>query len=224
VNRACALVLAELPPGVQLAGDLPHPARRRPPPVRRHRAGRAARCLHPPHRAHQLAHRLGQQPRIGRVSHVRTDHRGVSPHPGGAQQLRLRGLGPQRLVQPRHRILAAPAGQLHQRGRVRHPPIERDPAKPPPADRVADLGAQALIAQPVAELEEHQPQIALHRRRWPADQRVEVRRERREERRVIQQPIHPRQLGRQPQHLLRQQRLPQRALIAYGTEHGLDPF
>jgi hypothetical protein len=45
-----------------------------------------------------------------------------------------------------------------------------------------------------------------------------------EERRIIQQRIHPGQLRRQPQHLLRQQRLPQRHLIAYGTEHGLDPF
>jgi len=38
---------------------------------------------------------------------------------------------------------------------MRYPPIERDPAKPPPGDGVADLGAQALIAQPVTELEEH---------------------------------------------------------------------
>jgi hypothetical protein len=53
---------------------------------------------------------------------------------------------------------------------------------------------------------------------------VKVHRERREERRVIQQRIDPGQLRRQPQHLLRQQRLPQRGLIAYGAEHGLDPF
>jgi hypothetical protein len=52
-----------------------------------------------------------------------------------------------------------------------------------------------------------------------------MRRERREERRVIQQRINPGQLLRKPQHLLRQQRLPQRRLIAYSAEHdGLDPF
>jgi hypothetical protein len=54
---------------------------------------------------------------------------------------------------------------------------------------------------------------------------VEVRRERREERRIIQQGIHPRQLLRQPQHLRRKQGLPQRRPIAYRTEHDdLDPF
>jgi hypothetical protein len=78
---------------------------------------------------------------------------------------------PQCLIQPCHRLLAAPAGQLHQRGRVRHPPIDRDPAKPPPGDRVTDLRAQALKPQPVTELQEHQPQVALHRRGRPPDHR-----------------------------------------------------
>ncbi len=96
--------------------------------------------------------------------------------------------------------------------------------QPRPGDRIRHLPAQALVTQPVTELQEHQPQIALRRRRRPAEHRVEVRRERGEERRVIQQRIHPRELGRQPQHLLRQQRLPQRGLIACGAEHGLDPF
>jgi hypothetical protein len=54
---------------------------------------------------------------------------------------------------------------------------------------------------------------------------MEIQRERGEERRVIQQSVHPRQLLRQPQHFRRQLRLPQRGLIAYGTEHDdLDPF
>jgi hypothetical protein len=44
--------------------------------------------------------------------------------------------------------------------------------------RPADLGAQALITKPVAELQEHQPQITLHRGRGPTDQRVKVQRER----------------------------------------------
>src|SRR6202023_514315 len=34
--------------------------------------------------------------------------------------------------------------------------IQADPAEPPPGDRVADLRAQALIAQPVPELQEPQ--------------------------------------------------------------------
>jgi IS5 family transposase len=46
------------------------------------------------------------------------------------------------------------------------PPIQWDPAEPPPGDRIGDFAAQSLVAQPIAELEEHQPQIDLHRRRW----------------------------------------------------------
>ncbi len=54
---------------------------------------------------------------------------------------------------------------------------------------------------------------------------VEEQRERREEHRIVQQRIHPRQLRRHPQHLRRQHRVPQRRLIAYRTEHdGLDPL
>jgi len=108
---------------------------------------------------------------------------------------------------------------------MRHLRVQRDPAKTPPGNRVADLRAQALITQPVPELEEHQPQVPLRRRRRPADHRMEMRRERREERRVIQQRVDPGQLLRQPQQLRRQPRLPRRRPIAYRTEHdGLDPF
>jgi hypothetical protein len=54
---------------------------------------------------------------------------------------------------------------------------------------------------------------------------MEVRRERREEGRIIQQRIHPRQVLRQPQHLRRSPQLPLRRPIAYRAEHdGLDPF
>jgi hypothetical protein len=110
-------------------------------------------------------------------------------------------------------------------GRVRHRPVQGNPAEPAPRDRVAHLAAQALVAEPVAELEEHQPQVGLHRRRRTADPRVEVRDERCEERRIIQQRIHSFELRGKPQQLLRQHRLEQRRLIAYGTEHdGLDPF
>ena len=93
-DRLSAFLPAQLAASTQLGGDLPHPPRRRPPLVRHHRAGSPACRLHPPHRAHQLDHRLGQKPHIGRVSHVRRDHRGIGPHPGGAQQLLPGGLGP----------------------------------------------------------------------------------------------------------------------------------
>jgi hypothetical protein len=58
-----------------------------------------------------------------------------------------------------------------------------------------------------------------------ADAGIEIRCERREEHRIIQQHIHPTQLGRQHQQLGRQERVPQRWLVVYSSEHdGLDPF
>jgi hypothetical protein len=80
---------------------------------------------------------------------------------------------------------------VHQRGRVRDPPVERDPAEPSPDDRVGHLAAQRLITQPMAELEEHQPQVDLHRRGGPAQPRMEERYERREERRIVEQRSDP---------------------------------
>ena len=72
-------------------------------------------------------------------------------------------------------------------------------------------------------VQEHQPQIGLHRRRGPTDPRVEERHNRSEERRIIQQRIDPRQLPGKPPQLLRQDRLPQRRLITYSTKHdGLE--
>jgi hypothetical protein len=106
-----------------------------------------------------------------------------------------------------------------------HQPLQWDPTEPPPGDRVADLPTQRLIPQPVAELEEHHPQIGLHRRRRPTDPRIEERRERLEEALIVQQGINPSQLLREPQQIRRQDRLEQRQLIAYRTKHdGLDPF
>jgi hypothetical protein len=55
------------------------------------------------------------------------------------------------------RPASAAGGELHQRGRVRHPAIDRDPAQPPPRDRISHLTAQGFLAQAVAELAEHQP-------------------------------------------------------------------
>jgi hypothetical protein len=67
-----------------------------------------------------------------------------------------------------------------------HPPAQGDAAKPLPGDRVGDLAAQQLIAQPVAELQEHHPQVGLDRDRRAADDRVEVGAEWLPEHRVVQ--------------------------------------
>jgi hypothetical protein len=54
---------------------------------------------------------------------------------------------------------------------------------------------------------------------------VEEHRERCEEHRVVQQRVDPRKLDRQHQQLGRQNRIPQRRLVVYSSEHdGLDPF
>lgn len=163
--------------------------------------------------------RLGQQPGVGRVGHVRRHHGGIGAQPIGAQQLGIGGLRQKRLVAPDDCCGAAPGGELHQRRRVRDLAIDRDPAEPPPGDRVADLTAQALKAQPVAELQEHHPQVGLHRRRRPPDLRVEERHERGEEPRVVQQRIDPRQFFRQPQHLRWKDRLPQAHIDRSRPQH-----
>jgi hypothetical protein len=94
-----------------------------------------------------------------------------------------------------------------------------------PGNRIGHLTTQQLIAQAVAELQKHQPQVGCHRNRRATDPSIEIRSERREEHRIIQQPIHPTQLGRQHQQLGRQDRIPQRRLVVYSSEHdGLDPF
>jgi hypothetical protein len=59
----------------------------------------------------------------------------------------------------------------------------------------------------------------------PTQHRVEIRRERREEHRIIQQCVYPRQLLRKMQQLNRQLRLPRRHRTAYSAKHGgLDHF
>jgi hypothetical protein len=59
-------------------------------------------------------------------------------------------------------------------GRVRHRPIPWDPAAPP-RQRVGDLPAQALVAQPVAVFQVQQPQQRIDRDRRPAQPPVKQR-------------------------------------------------
>jgi hypothetical protein len=108
---------------------------------------------------------------------------------------------------------------------MRHRPIQPDPAEPAPSDRIRDFSAQRLIAQPIAELQKHQPQIGLHRCGRTPDPRIEERLERGEEHRIIEQPVDQRQLIGQLQQLRGKHCLPKRHLIAYSTKHdGLNPF
>jgi hypothetical protein len=102
---------------------------------------------------------------------------------------------------------------------MRHPPAQGDAAKPLPGDRIGDLAAQQLIAQPVAELQEHHPQVGLDRDRRATNDGVEVGPERFPERRVVQQGIHPGQLDGQPEDGGRHDRFPQAVLGVGGPQH-----
>ena len=225
LHPGLGLVPAQLGAGPQPRRDAVRLRAGRPGPVPHLRADRTAGRLDPRDVGTDPTHRLGQQTRVGRVGHVRRDHRGVRPDPAGANHFRLDGLGQQGPVQPVDRPRSAPGGQLHQRGRVRHRAVERDPAEPPPGERIAHFSAQRLVAQPIPELQEHQSQVDLHRRGRPTDPGIEELLERTEKRLIVKQLVHPGQFLGQPQQLGGQDRLPQRHLIGHGTEHQIQiPF
>jgi transposase-like protein len=101
----------------------------------------------------------------------------------------------------------------------RHPTTQRDPTEPLPRDRVRHLPAQRLEPEPIPILQEHQPQIRLDRDRRPTMRGVEERHERSEEALIIEEPIDPIEFDGHHQRLGRQQRFPQRRLIAYRSQH-----
>jgi len=89
-----------------------------------------------------------------------------------AQQLVMRCLRPLHFVHPGHGVVPVQRGQLYQRRRTgarlstgirqtRRHEIE-----------IVDLGALAPMAEPVPELQENQPQVALHRRGRSAQPRI----------------------------------------------------
>jgi hypothetical protein len=127
--------------------------------------------------------------------------------------------GQQRVVQLVDGPRPAARGDLHQRGRVRHPATQRDATEPPPRQAVGHLRAQRLEPQPVAVLQEHHPHVGLHRDRRPTHHRVEECPERLEEPRVIQQLVDLRQVARQAHQALRDHRLPQGRRVAYRSQH-----
>jgi hypothetical protein len=129
-------------------------------------------------------------------------------------------LSQQGVVEAGDGTLAATRGDLHQRGRIGRRLVERHPAEAPPGDGVGHLPAQRFIAEPVAVLEEHHPQVGLDGDRRPADDRVEERPERLEEPLVIEQRVDLRHVAGQAHAALRQDGLPQRELRVYRSQHG----
>jgi len=167
--------------------------------VRAAGAGGPTGGLDPRHDPADAPHRLGQQAGVGGVVNVGRHHGGVGADFSHPQQLALGGLGQQGLVERLDHLAPTSGGDLHEGGRVRHLPVDADAAEQSPRDRVGHLGTHRLVPQPVAKLQEHQPQVRLDRGRRPPEDRVEVWAERGEERLVVQQRVHPGQLGRQPE-------------------------
>ena len=56
---------------------------------------------------------------------------------------------------------------------MRHRHAEWDPAEALPGDRVSNFAAERLEAQPVAVLQEHEPQVGLDGHRRAPEHRVE---------------------------------------------------
>ena len=91
-----------------------------------------------------------QQPGVGRVLDVGLDDGRVGTHP---LDVDVAALERRRSAVPGSTLRSArsaAAGQLADRRLVRHRGLEPDPTEPSPADRVAHLGAQPLVTEPVA--------------------------------------------------------------------------
>jgi hypothetical protein len=147
----------------QLGGNRTSTLTRRTAAVSHPGTPRPAGSLNSLDRLGDAADSFSQQTRIGRIRHRSFDHRRVGSDLVGAHQLVASSLDEQGLVEAGHRTLAAPASQLHQRRRVRHPGTQRNATEPLPGNRITHLTTERLIAQSVAELQKHHPQIGLHR-------------------------------------------------------------
>jgi hypothetical protein len=160
-----------------------------------------------------------QQVGVGWVVDVGLDHGGVDPQLAGPQHPVGGQLGQQRGVELPDHFGAGAAHQLDQGSRVRHRPIQRDAAEPPPRDGVADFLAQRLVAQPVAVLEVQQAQQGVDGNRRPPEPGREQRPPRRDEALVVQVGVDPGEFDGQPLGLLGQQRVPQGGLGVGLAEH-----
>ena len=158
-----------------------------------------------------LGHALGQQSRVRRISDVGRDDGGVSAHPVGLQHLGRLRLGQEGLVQaldaaePQRVVIfisVVGCGTRHSEG---------DPTKALPGDRVGHLAAQRLEAEPIAVLQEHEPQVGLDGHRGATEHRVEVGSEGLEELGIVEQGVDGFELGGQSQSTSREGVLPTRS-------------
>lgn len=98
---------------------------------------------------------------------IRLDHRRIDPHRPRPKPLLPTRLHNHRARDLRHRLHTNPAGELANRRLVRHPLAQTDPAEPAQMNRVRHLRDQRPIPPPVARLEQHHPNVGLHRDRRP---------------------------------------------------------
>jgi hypothetical protein len=153
---------------------------------------------------------------------VGLDDSRVDSQAPGTNQLATARLVSQCPVELVDHIGAHPAGDLDQRGRVRHRIGEPDATEPPPGDRVRHLLDHGLVAETPGELEVHEAQVGLERDRGPAKGRVEVLAVRGEERLVVEEGVDGGKLGGQSLELVREERIEQVQLRggAAGAKHG----
>lgn len=178
-------------------------------PVPHRRTGREPQHVQRGHQGDEAGDATGHQAlRVRPVANVARDDRGIGPEAICPQHPAVIGLFDQRLVEPLHARRAAAFAALLQRRAVRDRAPERDPTEPAPADRVGDLPAQRLEAEAAAVPHVHEAQEPLHGNGTPPELRLEERPERLEERRVVEQLVHPGQLSGHHQRLWRQHRTP----------------
>ncbi len=170
----------------QRVGELAQPASGRAAAVPERGPACSAARLEAPHQPAEGAHRLLEQVGVGRVVDVGLHDGGVDPEFAGAQQLVGGQLAQQRGVELLDHARAGATHQLAQGSGVWDGPVQGDAAEPAPGDRVANLLAQALVAELVAVLQVQQAQQGRRRDRGAAQPRVEVPAPRGEEALVVE--------------------------------------
>jgi len=154
--------------------------------------------------AHQGLGALQGEHRIRRVADIGLDHRRIDPHRPSVKARLALGLGDYQPGDLVDRLGPQPPRQLSDRRLVGHAPVDRDQTEPPQMQRVRDLPHQRLVAPPRPLLDHHQPHIGVHRdRRAPMPRRraprhlglgLPVRRDRRQQVRIAQQRVDPREI------------------------------
>jgi hypothetical protein len=151
---------------------------------------------------------------------VRRHHGGVHADFAAAHELSLLQVFKDQGVQGFQGPLAVFVRQLDERRGFRDPLLVADPAETPPRNGIRHFLHEGFIAQLVAELEIHQPQIRGHRHRRAAARLVEFLDEGLHEARVAEEFIHAGQLLREFSKVFGQDAVPQIRTRGVQLKHG----